>query len=77
MNVLPDVLQADDPRDIRERPERSLGPMEGHELRPDEVRPTILGDPVLLILAQYKAYRTCRTKIVCPVDDYTKRIVNI
>jgi hypothetical protein len=61
MNLLRDVLQADDPRDSRERLERFLAMMEGHELRPEEVRPTRLGDPVLSILAQHKAYRICRT----------------
>jgi hypothetical protein len=61
MNLLRDALQADDPRDARERLERFLGTMEGHELRPEEVRPTRLGYPVLSILAEHKAYRICRT----------------
>jgi hypothetical protein len=55
------VLQADDPRDARERLERFLGTMEGHELQPEEVRPTTLGDLVLSILTQHKAYRICGT----------------
>jgi hypothetical protein len=59
MNLLPDVLQTDDPRDARERLERFMGTMEGYELRPEEVRPTRLADPVLSILAQHKAYRIC------------------
>jgi hypothetical protein len=51
--------------------------MEGHELRPEEVKPTRLGNQVLLILAQHKAYRICRTKMFCPVDGCTKRIANV
>jgi hypothetical protein len=77
MNLLRDVLQADDPRDARERLERFLGTMEGHELRPEEIRPTRLGDPVLSILAQHKAYRICRTKMFCSVDGCTKRTANV
>jgi hypothetical protein len=77
MNLLQDVLQADDPSDARERLERFLGTMEGHELRPEEVRPMTLGDLILSILAQHKAYRICRTKMFCPVDDCTKRIANV
>jgi hypothetical protein len=77
MNLIRDVLQADDPRDTRERLERFLGTMEGHELRPEEVRPTTLGDPVLSILAQHKTYRICRTKMFCPVDGCTKRIAKV
>jgi hypothetical protein len=61
MNLLRDTLQADDPRDARERLVRFLGTKESHELRSEEVRPTRLGDPVLSILAQHKAYRICRT----------------
>jgi hypothetical protein len=57
MNLLRDALQANGPRDARERLERFLGTMEGHELRPEEVRPTRLGDPILSILARHKAYR--------------------
>jgi hypothetical protein len=74
MNFLRDGLQADDPRDARERLERFLGTMEGHELRPEEVRPMRLRDPVLSKLAQYKAYRICRTQMFCPADGRTKRI---
>jgi hypothetical protein len=77
MNLLRDALQADDPRDARERLERFLGTMEGHELRPEEVRPTTLGDPVLSRLAQHKTYLICRTKMYCPVDGCTKRIANV
>jgi hypothetical protein len=60
MNLLRDFPQADDPRDAREKLERFLGTMEGHELRPEEVRPTTIEDPVLSMLAQHKAYRICR-----------------
>jgi hypothetical protein len=77
MSLLRDVLQADDPRDARERLERFRGTMEGHELWPEEVRPTRLGDPVLSILAQHKAYRISRTETFCPVDGCTKRIANV
>jgi hypothetical protein len=77
MNLLRDVLQADDPRDARERLERFLRTMDSDELRPEEVRPTRLGDPVLSILAQHKAYRICRTKIFCPMDDCMKRIAKV
>jgi hypothetical protein len=59
MNVFRDVLQADDPRDARGRLERFLGTMEGHQLRPQDVRPTTLGNSVLSILAQHKACRIC------------------
>jgi hypothetical protein len=76
-NILRDAPQADDPRDARERLERFLGMMESHELRPEEVRPMTLGDPVLSILAQHKTYRICRTKMFCPVNDCTKRIANV
>jgi hypothetical protein len=51
--------------------------MEGHELRPEEVRPTRLGDPVLMILAQHKAYRICGIIIFCPVDGCMKQIANV
>jgi hypothetical protein len=54
MNLIRDAPQADDPRDARERLERFLGTMGDHELRPEEVRPTRHGDPVLSILAQHK-----------------------
>jgi hypothetical protein len=67
MNLLRDVLQAGDLRDARERLQRFLGTMEGHELRPEQVRPTTLGDPVLSILAEHKACRICRTEMFCPV----------
>jgi hypothetical protein len=77
MNLIQDVLQADDPRDTLERLERFLWMMEGHELRPEEVRPTRLGDPALSILAQHKAYRICRTQMFCPVDGCMKRIANV
>jgi hypothetical protein len=77
MNLLRDVLQADDPRDARERLERFLGTMEGHELLPEEVRPTRHRDQVLSILAQHKAYRICRTEMFCPVDGCTKWIANV
>jgi hypothetical protein len=77
MNLLRDALQADDPRDARKRLERFLGTMESHELRPEEVRPTTLGDPVLSILVQHKTYRICRTEMCCPVDGCTKRIANV
>jgi hypothetical protein len=71
------VLQADDPREARERLERFMGTMEGHQLRPEEVRPTTLGDPILSILAQHKAYRIYRIKMFCPVDGCTKQIANV
>jgi hypothetical protein len=61
MNLLRDMLQADNPRGARERLEKFLGTMEGHESPPEEVRPTTLGDPVLSILTQHKAHRICRT----------------
>jgi hypothetical protein len=77
MNLLRGVLQTDDPRDARERLEGFLGTMEDHELGPEEVRPTTLGDPVLSILAQHKAYRICRTKMLYPVDGCTKWIANV
>jgi hypothetical protein len=77
MNLLRDVLQADDPRDARERLERFLWMMECHELQPEEIRPKTLGDPVLWILAQHKAYRICRTEMFCPVDGCTKWIANV
>jgi hypothetical protein len=77
MNLIQDALQADDLRDARERLERFLGTVEDHKLRPEEIRPTILGDTVLSILAQHKAYRTCRTKIFCPVDGCMKQIVKV
>jgi hypothetical protein len=77
MNLLRDALEADDPRDARERLKRFLGTMEGHELWLEEVRSTTIGDPVLSILAQHKAYRICRTKMFCPVDGCTKRIANV
>jgi hypothetical protein len=77
MNLLRDALQADDPTDAQERLERFLGTMEGHELRPEEVRPTRLGDPVSSMLAQHKAYRICRREMFCPVDGCTKRIANV
>jgi hypothetical protein len=57
MNLLRDVLQADDPRDAREKLDRFLGTREDHESRPEEVRPTRLEEPGLSILAQHKAYR--------------------
>jgi hypothetical protein len=77
MNLLRDSLLEDDPCDARERLERFLGTMESHESRPEDVRPTRLGDPVLSILAQPKTYRICRTKVFCPVDGCTKRIANV
>jgi hypothetical protein len=77
INILREVLQADGPRDTRERPERLLGTMEDHGLRPEEVRPTTLGDPVLSILAEYMAYRICRPEMFCPVDSCTKGIANV
>jgi hypothetical protein len=77
MNLLRDLLQADDPSDARERLERFLGTMECHELRPEEIRSTTFGDPVLSILTEHKAYRICRTKVFCPVDGCTKRIANV
>jgi hypothetical protein len=77
MNLFQEALQASDPRDARERLERLLGTMEGHDLRPEEVRPTRLADPVLSILGQHKAYRTYRIKMFCPVDGCTKRIANV
>jgi hypothetical protein len=57
MNLIQDALQADDLRDARERLERFLRTMESHELRPEEVRPTTLGDSVLSRLAQHKGYQ--------------------
>jgi hypothetical protein len=77
MNLRRDMLQTDDPRDARERLKRFLGTMEGDELRPEGVRRTTHGDPVLSILAQHKAYRICRTQMFCPVDGCTKRIANV
>jgi hypothetical protein len=77
MNLLRHVLQADNPRDARERLERFLGMMEGHELRPEEVRPPRLGDLGLSTLAQHKAYGIGRTEMLCPVGGCTKRIANI
>jgi hypothetical protein len=77
MNLLRYVLRADDPREARERLERILGTIECQELRPEEARPTTLGYPVLSILAQHKAYRTCRTKMFCPVDGCTNRIAKV
>jgi hypothetical protein len=77
MNLLRDALQVDDPRGARDKLERFLWTMEGHELRPEEVRPTTIGDPVLSILAQQKTYRICRREIFCPVDGCTKRIANV
>jgi hypothetical protein len=50
--------------------------MKGHELWPEDVRPTRLGDPVLSILAQHNGYRICPAEMFCPVDGCTKRIAN-
>jgi hypothetical protein len=77
MNRFRDALQGDDPRAARERLERFLGTMEGHELWSEEIRPTRLGDPVLSILAKHEAYWICRTEMFCPVDGCTKRIANV
>jgi hypothetical protein len=77
MNLLRDVLQADDLRDARQTLERFLGTMEGHKLLPEEVRPARLGDPILSILAQHKAHWMCRTKMVCPLDGCTKWVTNV
>jgi hypothetical protein len=76
-NLIRDALQADDPSDARERLERFLGARQGHELWPEEVRPTILGDLALWILAQHKACPAFRTEMFCPVDGCTKRIANV
>jgi hypothetical protein len=76
-NRLRNVLHIDGPRDARERLKRFLRTMECHESRLEKVRPTTLGDPVLLIPAQHKAYRTCRLTMFCPADGCTKRMANV
>jgi hypothetical protein len=51
MDLPRDLLQADHPSDARQRLERFLETMEGHELRLAEIRPTTCGNPVASILA--------------------------
>jgi hypothetical protein len=77
MNLLRDMLYADNLRDAGERPERFLETRDNHKPWPEELRPMTLEESALSILAQHKAYWICRTQMFRPVANCTKRIAKI